>query len=146
MTTLTSSRATADAGRTSAGVLLLRLLTVAGLGISAYVHLHLAPHYPFPGTISGTELFEIQGAVAATTGLVLLVTGNRWAWRAAFLVGAASLGGVLLYRYVDVGALGPLPNMFDATWEPTGKLVSAVAEGAVAVLASAREALRLRRR
>ncbi|HEU5034989.1 MAG TPA: hypothetical protein VFT62_09570 [Mycobacteriales bacterium] len=128
--------------RSDLGGLLLRVLAVAGLGISAYVHLHLASRYPYPGTITGTQLFDIQGAVAAAVGLALLVTGNRWVWRVAFLVGAASLGAVLLYRYVDVGALGPLPNMNDGTWQPTEKVVSTVAEGAVVLFTLLHEAVR----
>jgi hypothetical protein len=48
---------------------------------------------------------------------------------------AAALGAVLLYRYVDVGVLGPLPDMYENTWQVPGKLLSAYAEGAAVVLA-----------
>jgi len=30
-------------------------------------------------------------------------------------VAASALGAVLLYRYVDVGSLSPLPNMYENT-------------------------------
>jgi len=50
-------------------------------------------------------------------------------------VGASALAAVLLYRYVDLGALGPLPNMYENTWQVPGKLLSAYAEGAAIVLA-----------
>lgn len=53
-------------------------------------------------------------------------------WSLVLRVGTAA---VLLYRYVNVGALGPLPDMYENTWQVPGKLVSAVAEGAVIVLA-----------
>ena len=44
----------------------------------------------------------------------------------------ASFGAVMLYRYVDVGAIGPIPNMHDASWLPSpDKAVSAIAEAAV---------------
>jgi hypothetical protein len=56
-------------------------------------------------------------------------------WVAAFGVGASALGAVLVYRYVDVGALGPLPDMYENTWQVSGKLLSAYAEGAAVVLA-----------
>ena len=113
----------------------LRVVAAAALGVSAYVHLHLADRYPFPGTISGTDLFRAQGVAAAVVALALLVTGNRWAWVAAAVLGLASFGAVMLYRYVDVGAIGPLPNMYDATWRPSpDKLLSAVAEAAVPLL------------
>jgi hypothetical protein len=41
---------------------------------------------------------------------------------------------VLLYRYVDVPALGPIPSMYEPLWFPE-KTLSAVAE-AVATLAA----------
>lgn len=112
--------------------LVLRVLAVAALGISAYVHIHLAPRYAYPGTINGDQLFYLQGSVAALVGLVLLVTGHRWAWAAAAALGLASFAAVMLYRYVDIGAIGPLPNMNDPTWQPSpDKLLSAIAEAFV---------------
>jgi hypothetical protein len=50
-------------------------------------------------------------------------------------VGASALGAVLLYRYVDVGALGPLPDLYENTWQVPGKLLSTYAEAAAVVLA-----------
>jgi hypothetical protein len=50
-------------------------------------------------------------------------------------VGASALGAVLLYRYVDVGALGPLPDLYENTWQVPGKLLSTLAEAAAVVLA-----------
>ena len=113
----------------------LRVLAAAALGVSAYVHLHLAHRYAYPGTISGTDLFRAQGVTAIVVGVALLATGHRWAWVAAAVVGLASFGAVMLYRYVDVGAIGPLPNMYDATWQPSpDKLMSALVEIALPVL------------
>ena len=115
--------------------LVVRVLAAACLGVSAYVHLHLASRYGFPGTISGETIFRIQGIVAATIAVLLLVTGNKWIWVAAALVGLASFAAVMLYRYVDVGSIGPLPNMYDSTWQPSPeKVLSAIAEIAVPVL------------
>jgi hypothetical protein len=54
---------------------------------------------------------------------------------AALGVGASALAAVLLYRYVDVGAVGPLPDLYENTWQVPGKLLSAYAEGAAVVLA-----------
>jgi hypothetical protein len=54
---------------------------------------------------------------------------------AAVLVAASALGAVVLYRYVDLGALGPLPDMYEDTWQVPGKLLSAYAEGTAVVLA-----------
>lgn len=112
----------------------LRVLAVAALGISSYVHLHVAHLYSYGSTITGTDMFVGQGIVAAVVAVVLLVTGNRWVWVLAALVGLASFGAVMLYRYVDVGAIGPIPNMYDATWQPSpDKLMSAIAEISIPV-------------
>jgi len=63
------------------------------------------------------------------------VTGNRWVWAAGALLGLASFAAVMTYRYVDLGAIGPLPNMYDATWQPSpDKLLSALVEIALPVL------------
>jgi hypothetical protein len=114
----------------------LRLLAVVGLAVSAYVHLHLAHLYTTLGdTITQADLFRVQGAVAAAVGLWLLLTGHRLAWWTAAVVGAASFGAVMLYYYVNVGAIGPLPNMHNGSWLPSpDKMVSAVAEAAVVVV------------
>lgn len=122
--------------RTTPAAVALRVLAAAGLGVSAYIHLHLAHLYRTLGdTITQAQLFYVQGVIAAVVGLWLLVTGQRFAWWAAALVGAASFGAVMLYRYVDVGAIGPIPNMHDASWLPSpDKAVSAIAEAAVVVL------------
>jgi hypothetical protein len=37
---------------------------------------------------------------------------------------------------VDVGVLGPLPDMYENTWQVPGKLLSAYAEAAAVVLAA----------
>jgi hypothetical protein len=57
-------------------------------------------------------------------------------WAFAFLVAAAGLAAVLLYRYVDVGAFGPFPNMYEPLWYAE-KSRSAIAEaiGTVTALA-----------
>jgi hypothetical protein len=116
--------------------LVLRVLTVAALAISAYVHLHLAHLYTTLGdTITQGDLFRVQGVVAAAVAVWLLVTGQRLAWWAAGIVGAASFAAVMVYRYENIGAIGPIPNMHDASWQPSpDKMLSAVAEAAVVVL------------
>jgi len=113
----------------------LRLLAAAGLGLDAYVHTDLAGRFETGGTISESTLFLVQAGFAALAALLIFVRG-RWPEAAfALLVAAAALGAVLLYRYVDVGTIGPLPDMYDPAWY-TEKTLSAVAE-AVAVLTCA---------
>ncbi|MGA5821713.1 hypothetical protein ACPC54_28080 [Kitasatospora sp. NPDC094028] len=116
---------------------LLRTVTAAALAIDAAVHADLAPDYDFgPGLTQGT-LFRVEAAAACLAALLVLLAGRRFAvWAFAFLVSASALGAVLLYSHVDVGTLGPLPNMYDPVWYPK-KTASAVAEavGAAAALA-----------
>ena len=115
--------------------LILRLLVVAGLAIDAYVHFHLAGDVGNGGVLSEGRLFWIQGVVAALVALLVLVRAHRPSYLIAFLVAGSALGAVLLYRYIDVGALGPLPNMYEPVWYAE-KVVTTVAE-AVATLAAA---------
>lgn len=123
-------------GRPPAGQMVLRLIAAAGLAVDAYVHADLAGRYDGNGAdISQGTLFRIEAALAALAALLVLVHGRRLAAGFALLVSASALGAVLLYRYVDVGSLGPLPNMYEPLWF-TEKTVSAVAE-AVAAGASA---------
>lgn len=112
-----------------------RLLTAAGLAVDAYVHADLASRYDaVQGSVSQGDLFRIEAGVAALVALLVVLVGRRASLAAAFLVAASALGAILLYRYVDVGTLGPLPNMYEPVWF-TEKAVAAVAEGAAAAAA-----------
>ncbi|WP_228386992.1 hypothetical protein [Ornithinicoccus halotolerans] len=129
----------ADAAQTRAGSgaeLVLRLLVAAALAVDAVVHLRLADAMQLaaPGGIGGGTLFRLQAVAAIVVGLWLLVRGSRWAYLAAALVLASVLAAVLLYSYVDVPPVGPIPRMYDPLWGTT-KLVSTVVEGLGAVLA-----------
>jgi hypothetical protein len=145
---MTHSATPSGASSRSVPDLVLRVLAVAGLAVSAWIHYDLADRYATVphDTIGQDDLFYAQAAVAAIVALWLLVTGMRTAWWAAALVGAGSFAAVLLYRYVDVGAIGPLPNMNDASWEPSpDKAISAIAEAAVVVVWLLHEAITRRR-
>lgn len=116
----------------------LRLLTAAGLAVDAYVHADLAANYdPVTKTISQGDLFRIEAGAAALAALLVILFGTRpLVWGYALLVAAAGVAAVLLYRYVDVGSVGPLPNMYEPGWYPE-KTASAVAEAAAMVTAAA---------
>jgi hypothetical protein len=114
--------------------LLLRLAVFAGLGVDAYIHLHLAPDAGHTGTITATTLFWVQGVLAAVVALLVLIRPRPVPYLIAFLVAASALGAVLLYRYVDVGTLGPLPEMYEPVWY-TDKVTAAVAEAVATVAA-----------
>jgi hypothetical protein len=117
----------------------LRVATAAALGVDAYVHAHDAGFYDFHGggAISQGNLFRVEAAVAGLLALLLLAWRRPVAWLLAFAVAASALGAVLLYRYVDVGVLGPLPNMYEPTWGVSGKLLSAYAEGTAVLISAA---------
>ena len=114
----------------------LRLIAAAGLAVDAYVHADLAGQFDGNGTsLTQGTLFRVQAGLAALAALLVLLHGKRLAAAFALLVSASALGAVLLYKYVDVGAIGPLPNMYEPVWYPE-KVVTTIAE-AVAVVASA---------
>jgi hypothetical protein len=126
-------------------VLVLAVLVALGLGYDAYVHLHLASGYDLIGdTITQGALFRVEAAAAILAAALVLLTDSRLAWLFAGLVGLAGVAAVVVYRYVDVPAIGPIPAMYEPIWYGE-KTWSAVAEGAVAVLCLVREALRTRR-
>jgi hypothetical protein len=115
----------------------LRVGTVAALGVDAVVHRQNAPAYDaVRATLSQGDLFRTEAVVAVVAALLVLVWPRRSSWILALLVAASALGAVLLYRYVDVGPLGPLPDMYENTWQVPGKLLSAWAEGAAVILAT----------
>jgi hypothetical protein len=119
--------------------------TALGLLYDAKVHLQLAGSYDAVGsTISQGRLFRIEALVAVAVAVAVLVSDRRLVWAAAGLTGLAGVLAVLLYRYVDLGAVGPIPNMYEPVWFPE-KLRSAYAEGAVAVVWLWREGARTRR-
>jgi hypothetical protein len=115
---------------------LARLIAAAGLGVDVYVHWHLASGYDAvrghgSPHISQGGLFRVEAALALVA-LILVLMPRRWTAGLAFLVAAGGVAAVLLYRYVDVGVIGPIPNMYEPLWY-TEKTVSAVAEGIAAL-------------
>jgi hypothetical protein len=115
----------------------LRVGTAAALGIDAVVHWQNAPAYDaVTATISQGALFRAEAVLAVAAGLLVLVRPRTSSWVAALAVAASALAAVLLYRYVDVGPLGPLADMYENTWQVPGKLLSASAEAAAVVVAA----------
>ena len=116
----------------------LIVVVVAGLAVDAYVHLDLAGTYDpvKTSTLSQGDLFRAQSAVAILVALLLIVRPRRWSAALAALVAGSALAAVLVYRYVDVGQIGPIPSMYEAAWY-TEKTISAVAEAVAFVAAVA---------
>jgi len=119
--------------------LLLRLVTAAGLAVDAVVHWNLAPQFDpvvgsGPAQVSQGQLFRREALLALAAAVLVLLVRRRWAVLFAFVVAVAGVAAVLLYRYVDVGPVGPLPDMFDPTWYPE-KTLSLLAEVLASVAA-----------
>jgi len=114
--------------------LIPRIAAAVGLAIDSGVHAQLAGQYDaVSASISEGALFRIESGAAALAVVLVL------AWRKpvgdifAALTAIAGSAAILLYRYVDVGTIGPLPDMFDPVWF-TGKVWALVGQ-ALALLA-----------
>ncbi|WP_411374987.1 hypothetical protein ACLH0K_00810 [Arthrobacter sp. MPF02] len=120
----------------------VRIVAAAGLVVSAVVHVQLAPGYQqaAPGGIGQGTLFLVQAGAAVLAAVFVLLRGSWAAFATAALVGLSSLAAVILYRYVQVPAVGPLPSMYEPVWY-AAKVISAVAEGVGGALAVAGYAL-----
>jgi glucan phosphoethanolaminetransferase (alkaline phosphatase superfamily) len=116
---------------------LLGAATAALLGVDAYVHLHDAAQYDqfHSSVLSEGDLFRIQGVVAIVVALAVLIWPRVLTWAASLLVAGSAAVAVFLYTYVNVGQLGPLPNLAENTWHEPGKVFSAVAETTAALIA-----------
>jgi hypothetical protein len=116
----------------------LIVIVVAGLTIDAYVHFNLATNYELikTRTLSQADLFRIEGAVAIVAALLLLVRPRRYTAALAATVAGSALLVLLVYRYNNIGQLGPIPSMYEPIWY-TKKTVAAYAEGAALIAAVA---------
>jgi len=121
-------------------------IAVLGLAIDAFVHFDLAGAFAGnkTSTLSEADIFRADASVALLAALALLIR-PRW-YTAAFagLVAAAGTAAVIIFRYVDVGSFGPIPNMYDPYWAPFEKNLSVYGE-ALATLAALTLAVVLRR-
>jgi len=132
------SAADRAATHTSRAGLALRGLTATALLVDAVVHIHLAPGYQLsaPSGIGAGNLFRLEAAVAIAAALLVLIRGSRTSYAVSLLVASSALAAVLLYRYVNVPAFGPLPAMYEPVWF-LEKSLSAVAEAMGAIVAGA---------
>jgi hypothetical protein len=115
-----------------AAVAAARLIAVVGLGIDAYVHLDLASTYAeAEAPVNEGILFRTEAVLALLTALALILWARRLSFLIGFAVSATALALMLVSRYVDLGALGPLPDLYDPVWFPE-KLWAASGEAAAA--------------
>lgn len=116
----------------------LRVLVTACLVTDAVVHLRLASQYALAsasGHLSEGLLFRVESIAALVVALLVLVVGNRVVYAAAFIVAGSAFLAVMLFRYVDIPAFGPIPSMYEPIWFRQ-KTVSAIAEGVGTVLSA----------
>lgn len=127
-------------------LLVLRVVIVVTLAVDAVVHLRLAPGYQqsAPTGVGAGSLFRVEAAAALLVGVWVLWRGSRASFFAAFAVGLSACAAVVLYRYVDLPALGLIPAMYEPIWFME-KSLSAASEG-LAAAASAAGLVLLRRR
>ena len=89
-------------------------VTVAGLAVDAYIHLTLAGGYDsVAASISQGQLFRVEAAMAVIAATLLLVRPNRWTALIAAAVAGGGTFALLLYYFVNVGQIGPMPNMYE---------------------------------
>lgn len=117
---------------------LLQVATAGCLVIDAVVHLRDAVFYgPVQGAlISESGLFRVQAVLALALAALVLLWPRRIVWAAAALVTGSAVAAVVLSTYVDLGAVAGLPDLYEPSWGPPGKVLSAVAEGAGFLLAA----------
>jgi len=127
-----------DARKRSMMQVALVVVVVVGLVIDAWVHLDLASAFKNnkTSTLNEAELFRAEAVGAIVAALALAVRPRRWTAALAFVVAGGGAALVVLYRYVNVGKIGPIPNMYDPFWGPAGKTLSVWGE-AIAALAAA---------
>ncbi len=119
---------------TAATDLGLRAVAAAGLLVSAYIHLRLAPGYSLIGEqITEGTLFRAQAVAAVLAAVVLLIRRGRLPWVPGALVAAGSLVALVGSVYVQVPAIGPFPLIYEPVWYP--EKVVAVLAAAIALLA-----------
>lgn len=127
--------------------LALRVVAAGGLVVDAVVHLSIASSQPpgGPGQLDQSTLFRIESVAAILAALAVLILDSVWTSTLALLVAASAFAAVMVSVYVDLGSLGPLPDLYEPVWYAT-KTTCAVSEGIATVAAAALVSVALRRR
>ena len=104
--------------------------TAIALGVDAYVHLTTASSYTANGgaILNEGNAFVAEAAAAVAAAIYLLARPGRRAVILALAVAVTALAAVLVSTYIDVGAIGPIPNLYEPTWSVPGKVPATAAE------------------
>jgi len=130
---LTAPRTRLPRSPRQAAVAAARLIAVAGLSIDAYVHLDLASTYAeTQAPVNEGTLFRAEAVLALLTGLALIMSARRLPFVLGLAVSASALTLMLVSRYVELGPLGPFPELYDPVWFPE-KLWAAGGEAAAVI-------------
>ena len=126
--------------------LLLRVGVASALLVSAVIHLRLADEYSFafPGGLGGGTMFRLEAVAALAAVALVLWWGGVRGHLPALLVLAGAFAAVVLYRYVPIPAIGPVPSMYEPIWYAE-KTVSAIGAGVGSAVAALGVATALRR-
>lgn len=110
-------------------------MVAVGLGYDACVHLRLRCLLrPESRSDQPRHALPRRGGGAVLVALLVLVSRYRAVALFTVVIAGSALGAVLLYRYVDLRSLGPLPDMYEPSWYPE-KTYSTRAEAAALVAA-----------
>ena len=85
-------------------------------------------------TVSQGDLFRVEGAVAIAAAVLVVLLRRPVTALLAALVAGGGLVPLLVYRYYDVGSIGPLPPMYEPAWYPD-KTNTAIAQAVATVAA-----------
>jgi hypothetical protein len=94
------------------------VVIAAGLGVQAYTHLDLAHNYALntTGSVNEGVLFRVEAGLAIAAAIFVLIRPGLLSAIAAAAVAGGGATALIVYRYANVGKLGPLPNMYEPVW------------------------------
>jgi hypothetical protein len=108
-------------------------ITVVGLALDTAMHLRSAHGYDAIGTtITQGMLFRVEAVVAAIVAVALLWRPSRITAAAALVVAGGGVIAILGTYLVHVGAIGPVPDMYEHTMYAE-KAIALVAQSVAAV-------------
>ncbi|MEO5992752.1 MAG: hypothetical protein ABIP92_04255 [Arthrobacter sp.] len=122
-------------GRSAVVRLGLRTLIAAGLAISAVIHFQLAAGYQeaAPGGVGQGTLFRIHAAGSLLAAVFVLLKGGSRAFIGAAVMSLSAFAAAIIYRYVQLPEIGPIPAMYEPVWYPE-KVLATVVEGLAGLL------------
>ncbi len=114
-------------------------VVVVGLVVDAIVHFDLASNFANnkTSTLSEADLFRAEAVVSLVVALLVVVLPRWYTAALAFLVAASAAAVAVITRYSNIGKIGPIPNLYDPYWAPSGKVLSVIGEAAAAIAAAA---------